>query len=304
MQKFIHFIKYNNGFILILAIIFFSVGAVFAANPEILVSGKENIKSVDNSYILNVDLENFDFGLMIRSITEDDKNYYINYGYKTIYIQDYVWMDIQKEKNIVVEKDGLAGKDLGLYIVEQLNENIDNELAYLKEVQKMEMERGLTQKIVATEYSGLIGKFFNPGEKTFPGYQPVVLENNGSQEATVQKIIEPKDSILVDTRPENNPNPPIAVGSIDKKALQKLVEELLIPLSTVGQGPQNTSVSQEPISEEQPQQLTEEQSQIPEESVETEISESDGSEEIENSPNEQSAVEQSAPEIPQEIPSE
>lgn len=176
-QKIINFIKYHNAFAIIFMIIFVGFSLSLAASPEFrenFISSEETVRSVDNSGIIAADLENFDFGLQIKTVTEDAKNYYITYTYKTYAIQDYIWQEVEKEKILTVSKEALSNRDLGLYIAEELGEVIDYELAYLKEVQKSEKENGLTQKIATIQYAGLIGRFLSPKEKVFPGYEPVV----------------------------------------------------------------------------------------------------------------------------------
>ena len=186
--RFKNFIKYHNAFSISFMIVFVGLSVVFAANPDLrdgIVSSQETVKSIDNSYILAANLDNYDFGLKITGITEDADNYYIIYTYKTIYIKDYVWQDIQKEKTLTVSKLDLDDKDLGLHVAEELSEVINYDLTYLKEVQILEKEKGLTQKVVATEYSGLIGKFLNSEEKVFPGYTPVIQEKIANRQEVV-----------------------------------------------------------------------------------------------------------------------
>jgi len=64
-------------------------------------------------------------------------------------------------------------RDLGLYVTEQLKQIIDRELARLKETQMYE-RRNVTQKVVATAYGGLVGRFLDSSTETLPGYVPVV----------------------------------------------------------------------------------------------------------------------------------
>ncbi|HUV47141.1 MAG TPA: putative metal-binding motif-containing protein [Candidatus Bathyarchaeia archaeon] len=181
MQKTINFIKYHNAFAIGVGVILLGSGVIFAASPglredvkETLISTEELVRSIDNSRILVADLDNFDFALQVKKITEDNENYYVLYSYKTLALQDYTWQEVEKEKAFDVPKDALAGKDLGLYITEQLGQVIDNQLSYLKEVQEIEQKKGLTQKVVAVQYAGLLGKFLSSKEKVFPGYEPVI----------------------------------------------------------------------------------------------------------------------------------
>ena len=220
-QKIINFIKYHNAFSIGFMIVFVGFSAAFAASPDlrdVLVSSQDSVRSIDNSYISTADLDNLNFNLQITDITEDGENYYIVYNYRTIAIQDYVWQEVQKEKSLTVSKKALGDKDLGLYVAEQLGQNIDNELSYLKEVQTIEKEKGLTPKIVATQYAGLIGKLLEPKEKVFEDYQPVVQEPEPAP-----AIVEETASTLVQQEIE----PPIAIPSIDRESLRQMIQELL-----------------------------------------------------------------------------
>jgi len=65
----INFVKYNNAFVIGLVLVLFGGGAIFAASPDArsAVVGKEivTVQGVDNSRIINADLENFDFQMKI-----------------------------------------------------------------------------------------------------------------------------------------------------------------------------------------------------------------------------------------------
>lgn len=178
-QKVVHFIKYHNAFTIIFVICFFGFGIGFAAIPEMrdsVYSSEETVVSIDNGLIISADLDSFAFNLRINSVTEDEKNYYAAYSYQTLVVEDGFWQSKEIEKTLTVGKEALGGKDLGLYVAEELGENIGSELSYLKRVQKLEKEKGESQKVVAVEYSGLIGKLLNPKEKVIEGYSPVIAE--------------------------------------------------------------------------------------------------------------------------------
>lgn len=177
MQKIINFIKYHNAFTIIFAVIFFGGGIVFAASPEArdgVYAAKTSVTSVDNGAIVAADLDNFNFNLKINSVTEDEKNYYAAYSYQTLEIDDSVWQNKEINKTLTVGKEALDGRDLGLYVQKELGENINYELSYLKRVQKMEKEKGESQKVVTVEYSGLVGKLLDPKTMVIEGYEPVV----------------------------------------------------------------------------------------------------------------------------------
>jgi len=190
MHRLWDFVQHNNAVPIGLFILFGTTGAAFAANPDVVYEEIESVQSVDNTYIVEVDLENRDFDLEITDITEDDENYYISYGYNTISIVDYVWREVEVSKHVTYSKKELTGRDLGLFLAEQLGEELTAEIAYLTEVQKKEREAGATHKKVATEYRGLVGRMFDPTEKEFDGYKPVVKEEDTvSSGATAAAIL-------------------------------------------------------------------------------------------------------------------
>lgn len=211
-EKLINFIKYNNAFTIAFVVCFFGFGISFAASPELresVYSSEETVVSVDNSSIVSADLDNFNFNLRINSVTEDEKNYYVVYSYQTLTVEDSVWQNKEIEKTLTVSKEALGGKDLGLYAAEELGENINYELSYLKRVQKLEKEKGESQKVVTVEYSGLIGKLLDPKEKVIEGYSPVILEPIPEVPATVESNPE---EVIVSTpyvEPQTEPQPEV-----------------------------------------------------------------------------------------------
>ncbi len=221
MQKIINFVKYHNAFAVGFTIVFVGFSLSLAASPELrenFISSQEVVQSVDNSYVLGANLDNFSFSLQIKEITEDEKNYYIVYTYKTIAIQDYVWQEVEREKTLTVSKSALGDRDLGPYVVEELGEVIDYELSYLKEVQEIEREKGLTQKIVTTQYAGLIGKFLSPEEKIFLGYEPVVQPPAPQPQPEDQ----PETPPLTEIAPQ-----PVVQQTIDREMIRQIVQEIL-----------------------------------------------------------------------------
>ena len=181
-QKIIYFIKYHNAFAVTVVMVFSGLGISYAASPTIrdgIYSSTETVVAVDNGLIVSADLDNFNFNLRVNAITEDELNYYAAYSYQTLVVEDGVWQNKAIEQTFTVSKEALNGRDLGLYVAEELKENINYELAYLKRVQELEKEKGESQKIVAVAYSGLIGKLLNPKEEVVEGYIPVVTPTPG-----------------------------------------------------------------------------------------------------------------------------
>jgi hypothetical protein len=212
-QKILNFIKYNNAFTIIFIIFFFSFGVSFAASPGVrdsVYASQSTVVSVDNNLIVSTDLDSFNFNLRINSVTEDEKNYYAAYSYQTLAVEDGVWQTRQIQKTLTVSKEALGGKDLGLYIAKELGENINYELSYLKKVQKLEIEKGKSQKVVNTEYSGLIGKLLDPKQEVIEGYSPVIPEPAPEVAATVES----NPAAVILSNPHVPPSPKAAVDEI------------------------------------------------------------------------------------------
>lgn len=197
----VKFIKYNTMVTAIIAVGFVAVASVMAANEDVKkIIGEEIVEKsgVDNTVLLAADLDNFDLKMEITNALEDEENYYIDYQYNTLAIKDNVWREILKQEQIIVSKAALAGGDLGLYLMEELGEVIDYELAFLMEVQEKEEEKGVTVVLEKTEYTGLIGLVFNTKTKELPGYEPVVkplvVEVNDTPQDDSAQDMEPMDN--------------------------------------------------------------------------------------------------------------
>jgi hypothetical protein len=214
-MRFLHFLSYNNAVPIALGVLFLGAGGVFAAtNPEAIYSTKESVISVDNSYIASKDLSGYTPTAQIIEVAEDNEFYFIKYNFGTIALEDYIWRDVVKSESMKVSKAALGPyRDLGLYVMEQLQQKIEREVTYLKEVQSFE-KNSVSYKQVATAYSGLIGAIFNDTSEILPGYIPVVtpptppppsrptsVVNNNSSNNSTSNIQQPSAVI-------NNPGAP------------------------------------------------------------------------------------------------
>lgn len=201
-QKLLSFIKYNNAFVIGLVLVLFGGGAIIAASPDTrsAIAGREIVivQGVDNSRIINADLENFDFQMKINNVTEDAVNYYVDYSFRTIGIESNEWQTITRNLQMTVAKDALAGQDLGLYVQKQLASIADNELAYLKQAQDAEIEKGATQIVRTTDYTGLIGLVLDVKNAVLPGYEPVVKP----EPAELAQNTEPQTPLEPEALPE------------------------------------------------------------------------------------------------------
>lgn len=203
LKKILNFVKYNNAFSIGFALIFLSVSGAMAASPEArsaVLGESEIVRSVDNSYLIGTDFSSFSPTVQITSVTEDPDFYYVNYSMNTIDLVDYVWQPTSIAGTMKVEKKAIAGQDLGIYVSKQLKELIDSQTARLKETQDIEKRNGMTQKVVATAYSGLIGRFLDTKEEKFPGYVPVITPK------------EPVQGVIYNPN-QNNQNPSTQNGN-------------------------------------------------------------------------------------------
>jgi hypothetical protein len=176
MKKLLQFIKYNNAFTIIFALVLFSTGATFA-NEKVrdTVIGQTIItkQGTDNTQIISANLNDFYMGLKIKSVKEDAQFYYVNFDYNAIDAKDGVWQTVKKEKNLNVSKSRLGDTDLGFYLAEELKQLTDREMAYMKEVQSIEKNKGAQKQTESVEYTGLKGLVFNNETKELVGYDPV-----------------------------------------------------------------------------------------------------------------------------------
>ncbi|KKQ77859.1 MAG: hypothetical protein A3A96_00530 [Candidatus Zambryskibacteria bacterium RIFCSPLOWO2_01_FULL_39_39] len=288
-QKILNFIKYNNAFTIIIGLLFFGSGVAFATSPDVresVYTSSETVVSIDNSLIVSADLDNFNFNLRINSITEDEKNYYATYTYQTLVVENSIWQNKEIEKVLTVNKEALDGKDLGLYVAKELGENVSYELSYLKRVKALEKEKGESQKIVTTEYSGLIGKLLDPKEQVIEGYSPVipevVLEELATVESDPASVIlstpyyEPSDKSastpteehLQNAPQQESPTEPTSeevveegVGDevvptpaemVDEELIQEVVEELLPEPEVVSEPSVEVAPDSTPTNDSQP----------------------------------------------------
>ncbi len=228
LQKVLTFIKYNNLTAIIISVIFGGVGVTFAASPAVadsVYSSSQSITSIDNSVILATNFGTFDFALKINSVTEDSENYYAVYSYKTIKIEEGAWVRSSVTKTFQMAKSALAGKDFGLYLGGQLSDNMKAELEYLKRVQSIERGKGVSQKVITTEYRGLVGKMIDPDRKIVAGYTPVIPDVVATSSQSLASVVTSQQSI---TQPASDSNitqlPPGPSLVINEGEIKRLVD--------------------------------------------------------------------------------
>jgi len=174
-KKFIHFIKYNNAMVLIIIVVFLLSTGVFAATDtgQAVIGEKQtNTQGVDNTLLLESDLDLFDMDYNIERIEEDEDYYYVTYTYLDLVKNTDAWEYQLKERT---RKISISLKqDLGEYLAEELKEQYQSRIKELKlEQAKAREEEGEQVRVEVTEYSGLIGQTLDLAGKVFPGYEPV-----------------------------------------------------------------------------------------------------------------------------------
>lgn len=169
----VHFIKYNNTIPIVLGILFLSTTATMAASPAVrdsVYSSSTTTKSVDNTYLISVDLERYPFAMRVTKVTEDDEYFYLSYDFDTVDVADGVWRDVVRKQELRVSKALLGGGNFEAYVESELSQVKSLEFEKLSAAQKIAQKAGASQKIVATSYSGLVGKFIDPSEEHIPQY--------------------------------------------------------------------------------------------------------------------------------------
>ncbi len=173
----VNFVKYNNTIPIALGFIFLGATGTLAASPEVrsnFYASEERTVSIDNSLIISMDVDSYPFAVQIQSVREDAEKYYVRYTLTTVGLVDGSWTSINPVKELTIYKSALGSRDLGTYVSGELAEVRDYERRLLKDTQEIERTNGLSSRVVATTYSGLVGKFLSPTEETITGYSPVV----------------------------------------------------------------------------------------------------------------------------------
>lgn len=225
-MAFFHFLKYNNAVPIAISLMLLGAGGVFAAtDPGAVYSSSEQVVSVDNTYLVNKDLSTFTPKILITAVTEDTENYYVAYSLYSIDLKDAVWQDITRDETMEVSKADLGPyRDLGVYVAQKMKDITSRESQRLTDTQA-DARTHVSQKVVATEYGGLIGKFLDPTTEQLPGYTPVV-----QPKAQVAAAVETTPS---DSAPAPEPSVPQNTQSGPGPVLQVLGNNpVRIPLKT------------------------------------------------------------------------
>lgn len=165
MKSLLNFLKYNNAVPIVLAAVILGAGAAFAASPELRQSvfpsgstpsaAKEKAKPTDAKKLLSENLGKFDLDVRIDAVTEDATEYHAAYSYTTLEVADGAWKEARKKGKMDIPKALLGKRDLKTYLVEQIGQVIDREIAYLSEAQSSIRTKNAAEK--SKEYAALSG---------------------------------------------------------------------------------------------------------------------------------------------------
>lgn len=173
-KKAIHFIKYNNAMVLILALVFVFGTGVFAATEtgqEFIGEKETKIEGIDNTLLIEADLDRLDMDFKIERITEDDDYYYVTYTFLDLVEYEDAWQYQLQEKMRKVTKN--IKIDLGAYLAEELGEQYDARIKELRIAKEKAEESGEITRVEVVAYDGLIGQTLALTGRIFTGYEPV-----------------------------------------------------------------------------------------------------------------------------------
>jgi len=171
LEKIIHFIKYNNATVIILAVILILGGGALAAGPEAIGEKQTRVEGLDNSLLLAADLDNFSMDFKIENIQADEKYYYATYSYLDLVLADNLWQYQLSQKTQKVSKK--IREDIGDYLAKFLAKHYQARLRELKNEKVLAAAQGEQKLMEVVEYTGLIGKTLDLAAQVFPGYEAV-----------------------------------------------------------------------------------------------------------------------------------
>jgi hypothetical protein len=292
LKKAIYFIKYNNITVLILAIIFLLGTGVFAqteTGKAVIGAKQTNVEGVDNTLLLEADLDAMNMDFKIEKIESDDPSassgqgyYYITYTYIDLVKQNNAWQYQMQEKVRKVSQK--LKEDLGQYLAEELGEEYELRIKELKEEQAKAKEEGEEKRLEVVEYNGLIGQTLNLAGKIFPGYEPVKKREVPSPALPADVLFAKEDGgaddltdIYNEYMEANDPDKDNVFGELDNCPLAANADQADSDEDGIGDAcdeeeelPEESATSSPEQSEEEEIATSSDQT-VPEEGAETEV---------------------------------
>lgn len=192
MQKFIHFIKYNNATVIMIAIILVLGGGVFAAGPDAIGQKISKIQGIDNTLLIQSDLDNMNVDFKIQNIEQDNEYYYVTYTYLDLTVIKQAWQYQLNQKTVKVSKK--IKQDISVYMTKYLAKHYEARIRELKKEKDYALASGEQKRIKVTEYTGLIGKTLDLTAEVFQGYEPIKKVELPTPENLVLPFIVPSST--------------------------------------------------------------------------------------------------------------
>jgi hypothetical protein len=239
-KKFSDFVRYDNTLPLLLIVVFVGASSSFAlTDPGVqnaLLKPVSTVVSVDNTYIAAVDLSDYSPKVTISNVLEDVDSYTVTYNFETIELADAVWKPTIISRSLKVDKSVLGKyKDLGIFVTEELKQVIEQEKARLLATQEIE-KKNISQKTIATEYTGLIGKLLDDETEVLPGYIPVVTEQPVD---TITLVSQPKVPEITPTAANTQTETPTETATVTETT--ETIDEN-VNVQIVGASPEQITV--------------------------------------------------------------
>src|SRR3989344_3917482 len=131
LNKILHFIKYNNGAIIILAVVLILGGGALAAGPEAIGQKETTVQGVDNTALFSVDLDSFNMDFKIENIQKDETYYYVTYSFLDLALADNAWQYQLSQKTQKISRKNK--EDLGVYLAKFLAKHYQARTRELKQ---------------------------------------------------------------------------------------------------------------------------------------------------------------------------
>jgi len=144
-QKIINFLKYNNATIIIIVVLLIFGAGVFAAGPDAIGQKQTQIKGIDNTLLLTIELDNFNMDFKIQSIEQDDQYYYVAYTYLDLAVIKQAWQYQLNQKTVKISKK--IREDVGVYMAKYLAKHYEARIRELKQEKNIALINGEQKKL-------------------------------------------------------------------------------------------------------------------------------------------------------------
>lgn len=191
IKNIFHFIRYDNGAILLLFILFGGAGTIWAAG-EVVGGAVAAVseEAVDTTVLLSADLDSFDFALVVTGAEESEDSYAVGYTMRTLSIVDNRWQETEKPGMLTVAKSALGSSDLHAYVLKQLEEVVAAERTYLAKAQSYEQSDSANRSILTGFRNMSLDSLAQEAEEARPEFVPQETEEEMTNDETEEIVVE------------------------------------------------------------------------------------------------------------------